>query len=408
VLHDPARHEPLGAPEWDAEVARQAIDRIVHDAEQRYTRESAWPLHPLDADGGAKEPAFDLYGGALGVAWALHYLDALGAAQLHRSYRDELATLRSRNRARLGPDQLGSFLAGDTGALLVDLALARSEGRSDDHTADELAALIAGNLDHPVRELMHGSPGTMLAALFLHEHRRDPRWATHFVATARKLWSQLEWSPDFRCRYWTQQLGRHRCTYLGAVHGFAATAAVIIRGRHLLGADEWSEWQRCIVETMRATVEREGDRLNWRPFLYPENGVAYPPKRLMQVCHGAPGIVIDLAGLPTDALDAELVAAGEAIWEAGPLRKGSGLCHGTGGNGYAFLRLFDRTGDERWLARGRAFAMHAIAQMEAQAYQYGQLRYSLWTGDPGLAIYLWDCLRGAGSFPTVDCFFAGE
>jgi len=52
--------------------------------------------------------------------------------------------------------------------------------------------------------------------------------------------------------------------------------------------------------------------------------------------------------------------------------------------------------------------MHAIAQTEAHAHQHGQLRYSLWTGDPGLAIYLWDCLRGAGTFPTLDAFFPPE
>jgi len=83
----------------------------------------------------------------------------------------------------------------------------------------------------------------------------------------------------------------------------------------------------------------------------------------------------------------------------------SNLCHGTGGNGYAFLKLYQRTGDANWLQRARAFAMHGIAQTEVDAQEYGQMRYSLWTGDPGLAIYLWDCLRGRADFPTLDVFF---
>ena len=29
-------------------------------------------------------------------------------------------------------------------------------------------------------------------------------------------------------------------------------------------------------------------------------------------------------------------------------------------------------------------------------------RYSLWTGDAGLAIYLWHCISGEPHFPTVD------
>ena len=53
------------------------------------------------------------------------------------------------------------------------------------------------------------------------------------------------------------------------------------------------------------------------------------------------------------------------MWEAGPLAKGYGLCHGTAGNGYAFLALHRRTGDARWLERARAFAMHAIGQQAA-------------------------------------------
>jgi predicted esterase len=109
--------------------------------------------------------------------------------------------------------------------------------------------------------------------------------------------------------------------------------------------------------------------------------------------------------LPSHALDAELLAAGRAVWSAGPLAKGSNLCHGTGGNGYAFLKLYERTRDATWLDRARAFAMHGIGQTDAHARRYGQMRYSLWTGDLGFAVYLWDCIRGAAAFPTLDTFF---
>ncbi len=63
----------------------------------------------------------------------------------------------------------------------------------------------------------------------------------------------------------------------------------------------------------------------------------------MHFCHGAPGFVICLADLPGQALDDLLLKAGQAIWAAGPLRKGSNLCHGTGGKGHAFLQLWRRT-----------------------------------------------------------------
>jgi DUF1680 family protein len=84
--------------------------------------------------------------------------------------------------------------------------------------------------------------------------------------------------------------------------------------------------------------------------------------------------------------------------------KGAGLCHGTGGNGFAFLKLFERTGDDRWLDRARRFAMHAIEQVERARETYGRGRYTLWTGDVGAALYLQSCLDVDAAFPTIDFF----
>jgi hypothetical protein len=76
--------------------------------------------------------------------------------------------------------------------------------------------------------------------------------------------------------------------------------------------------------------------------------------------------------------------------------------HGTAGNGYAFLKLYRRTGDPMWLERARLFAMHAITQWDRMIQTHGRGRYTLWTGDPGLAVYLWHCVTGADSLPALD------
>ena len=34
------------------------------------------------------------------------------------------------------------------------------------------------------------------------------------------------------------------------------------------------------------------------------------------------------------------IKAGELVWERGLLKKGNGLCHGSAGNGYAFIHLY--------------------------------------------------------------------
>lgn len=401
TLHDPARHQPLRAVAWSADRARDAITRIVRDTEDRYSDARFWPLHPRDADG--EDPArivTPLYHGACGVVWALHYLQGVGAANLARRYEGELGRLLDRNRDWLGDAaerERASFLMGET-----PIRMMRFDASPSDAEARALEDLIAGNVEHPARELMWGSPGTLLAARFLHERTGDARWATLFRRTAATLWQQLERSPRRDCSVWTQHLYGHRAAYLGAVHGFVATALPLLHGRHLLGDDEWAAWERCIVETVRRNAERSGDRVNWPPAL-DASGVG---KWLVQVCHGSPGFVVCLADWPTSALDDLLLAAGESIWHAGPLVKGSNLCHGTGGNGYALLKLHARTGDAKWLERARAFAMHGIMQTDEEAARHGRMRYSLWTGDLGFAIYLWDCIRATPRYPTLDVFYA--
>jgi hypothetical protein len=141
-----------------------------------------------------------------------------------------------------------------------------------DHCALRLSELIEGNLEHATRELLWGSPGTMLAALFLHRATGEASWAEQFTRTARKLWSQLLWSDEEQCHYWMQNLYGHRSTYLDAVHGFVATAAVVIAGRDLLTPAEWQAWSDCIVNTVLRTAEWEGPLVNWRAHLASPRG----------------------------------------------------------------------------------------------------------------------------------------
>lgn len=398
MLFSPERHESLSTEAWDEDRAMSLIRRIVKDTESRFQPDRFWPSHPNDSADAS--PAYMLYFGACGVLWALKYLQSVGAADLQRDYAPYVPSLLVPNRLAMGHDNetaFGAYLMGDTSILMLDYW-----HRPTTETASEIHRLLAATITHPSRELMWGAPGTLLAALFMHQRTGDPRWADLYRETARLLWSQLEWSNDFNCQYWTQDLYGRKSTYLDAVHGFVATAVPLIQGRHLLDAGEWTAWQQCIARTIRQTAEWDGPLVNWRAQL----SSAVGGLKLVQFCHGAPGFVICLADFPDASLDDLLLAGAETTWQAGPLRKGSNLCHGTGGNGYAFLKLFRRFHDPKWLDRARAFAMHGIAQTEADLAAFGQMRYSLWTGDLGFAIYLWDCIHGGDRFPTLDVFFA--
>lgn len=398
MLFDSHRHETLHATPWDEAHARSAIERIVDDTVSRFSTEALWPVHPLDFPD-ANDPLRMLYFGAAGVIWGLDHLHREGAAVQPPDFTRAMAGLLEANRAAIRPFNMGtdSLLMGDTGILLLDWKLSRAT-----EVATDLARAISASQEHPALELMFGEPGTMLASLAMHDWTGEELWADLFRQAAGRLWDNLELDSERCCQLWTQEIMGAKSRQIGAVHGFAANAVPIIRGRHLLTESEWSQWLSCIVETITATALREDGLTNW-----PQSVGEHRPGRtdlLVQHCHGAPGVVNCLAGLPEAGLGELLEEAGELTWAAGPVSKGATLCHGTAGNGYAFLKLFRRTGDSLWLDRARAFAMHAIKQSEQHFTEFGHRRYSLWTGDLGLAIYLWSCIDANDQFPTMDVF----
>lgn len=398
-LFDPDRHEPLCGAQWDAARARDAIRVIVADMEDALGSGIVWPWHPLD-DVKEREPEHKShYLGASGALWAMWYLEQKGAVTLRTRPPELIGRI---DQAYLADPDTGevvpSFFLGEVGILLV---LWRLTGSGE--SADRLFAAIKRNIPNPVNEALWAAPGTMVGALHMLDWTGERRWHDLYLENVEQLWRTWLPSEHAPCHLWTQDLYGSIVQLLGSGHGFAGNAYPLLRGASLLG-DERREalYDRC-VETLRATAMIEGDCANWPPGV----GPARPgrTKMLVQWCHGAPGIVTGLADFPAGRspdMDALLVQAGNTTWNAGPLAKGFGLCHGTAGNGYAFLKLHRRTGDPAWLERARSFAMHATAQSEQMRQEYGRGRYSLWTGDPGLAVYLWHCVNGSAGLPGLD------
>lgn len=239
----------------------------------------------------------------------------------------------------------------------------------------------------------------MLAAIHMAEMTLESRWRALFETQAALLLADLEDTPQGSL--WTQDLYGERDCWLGPVHGFAGNVIPLLRGWNWLTPTQQAQVAEFVPKTLEANAWRSDVGTNWGA----RSKRANPP-RMCQHCHGAPGMVTTFADAPfaTPELAALLLDAGRFTWAAGPLTKGSNLCHGTGGNGYAFLKLYRRTNDPIWLDRARQFAMTAIVQYRDAQLAVGRGRYSLWTGDVGLAIYLWDCITGEPRFPTIDVF----
>ena len=364
MLFQPEAHEALAGESWSAERARTAIAAIVADAESAF--DDGWPVHPQDdGDDLATTRPRSVYLGGAGVVAALDRLARRGFVALKRDYvpylehsLDAPTDFRDENVER-------SLWAGETGVRLVLQRLAPSQANRE-----RLSELIAANEQDERCDLMWGSPGTILAGREL-----------GLDVSASVDWLLAQRDVD---GLWTQRLHGRSSQGLGPAHGFAG--CVLALGD-----------VAAVSETLQPFAVEDHGLVNWLPYAGMERLDAHRDGEIRtQWCHGAPGIVATLAPL----LDEELaVGGGELTWRAGPLRKGANLCHGTAGNGYAFLALLARTGDEMWLTRARAFAMHAVAQVERSRSDDGRGRYTLWTGDPGTALYLADCIDGAGELP---------
>ena len=385
MLFTPEAHEALVDEPWSAERSRAAIASIVADTESAF--DDGWPTHPMDAEdeNEARTRFRTVYLGGAGVVDALHRLERRGFVELHRDYVPYLEHSLEAQPDFPDYDPERSLWMGETGIRLVLQQLSPST-----ENADRLAELIAANAEDERCEVMWGSPGTMLAAAAMYELTGEARWLELWRESAE--WLREAWDPD--TGLWTQHLYGRVYQSFGPAHGFAGCMLALARD-----ADQELH-RRAAVATARYAIEEDG-LANWPPTS--DEGLVHKRSGLIRVqwCHGAPGVVASLASFAPGDEEHEglLRAGGELTWRAGPLAKGANLCHGTAGNGYAFLALLERTGDELWLTRARAFAMHAAAQVEQSRSQYGRGRYTLWSGDLGTALYLADCIDGRGNLP---------
>jgi hypothetical protein len=349
TLFRPEKFERLTDEPWDAERVRARIREIATHAEA--------------------EPG-DLYFGAAGTALALDRLRRRG----HADVEIDLSPTLEQWRPDEGED--ASLFFGEPGVLLVAYRLAPSTD-----LADRLYAHVRSNASNQANEVMWGAAGTMLAAHAMHAWTGDGRWRDAWAESADELRRRRDDDG-----LWTQLLPRRESRVIGAAHGAVSNELALLQG-------DPDEDPSPVAAMLERTAVVEGELANW-PTTEGQGLVEPDGDIRVQWCHGAPGIVATTASYLPEEL---LLAGAELTWRAGPHGKGPGLCHGTAGNGYALLKTFERTGDERWLDRARRFAVHALGQLDRE-----DRGHSLWNGDVGVALYAADCLEARADVPVLD------
>jgi hypothetical protein len=390
TLYRPETFEPLTEAPWDESRVRDGIRDVVADTDDALRGPKLlWRAHDWDR-WQSTSPQKNLYVGAAGVLWALDQLRQRGYAETTLDVAD--LAVRNLELFRARPDYIkvmtlpeprdSSLLLGEAGILLVAWRLAPR-----DELADALYDRVRANVDNDAHEVMWGVPGTLIAARAMYEWTGDERWSHAWHESAEAFLARR----DDDC-LWTNHLYGQVYKSLTPPHGLVGNVQALtpLLDEHLANA-----LRREAAAILADTVVREGGLANWPPQPRPE--LPGPDGQIrVQWCAGSPGIVIGA----WDYLDEDLLLAGaELPWHAGPsnLDKGPGICHGTAGNGYAFLKAFARTGDEQWLDRARRFAMHALEQIKRLPG-----RYSLWTGNLGVALYVADCIDARTQYPFME------
>jgi len=142
--------------------------------------------------------------------------------------------------------------------------------------------------------------------------------------------------------------------------------------------------------------------------LYDDTGAS--GDRLVQWCHGAPGLIMMLCQAYCIYGDAtfleEAEKAGQVVWERGLLRKGFGTCHGTSGSGFSLLSLFRASKKEIWLFRALKMGEFGLDyQAVEEKYQSSppDNPYSLFQGMSGFICFYLSLLEPSQShFPAFE------
>src|SRR3954451_19319997 len=186
MLYEPTKFDALIDEPWVPARVEDAIAAIVADADAAFDPTTLWPAHEWDA----REkplPLSGLYVGAAGVVWALDELRRSGHAE--SSCDLAAAVVRAVEFERARPDfsadehyRAGALMSGETGALLVAFRLT-----SAPPLADDVHALVRGNVDSPTDDISWGAPGTLLAGLAMGEWTGERRWEEAARESARAL-----------------------------------------------------------------------------------------------------------------------------------------------------------------------------------------------------------------------------
>ncbi|XP_040209102.1 lanC-like protein 2 [Rana temporaria] len=318
---------------------------------------------------------------------------------LQRSLDYVKRVLRNLNGRRV------TFLCGDAGPLAVG-AVVHHKLQNHTESKDCIARLlqlhrgvVSTDPELP-DELLYGRAGYLYALLYVNSEIGPD---TVPQATIKELVDAIlesgknlskEENKTERCPLLYQW---HKKQYVGAAHGLAGIYYMLMQPLAKVEQDTLTELVKPCIDYVRHKKFRSGN--------YPSS-LSNETDRLVHWCHGAPGVIHMLIQAHKLFKDEkylkDAMECSDVIWQRGLLRKGYGICHGTSGNGYAFLSLYHHTQDRKYLYRACKFAEWCL-DYGKHGCRIPDRPYSLFEGMAGAIHFLSDVLTPETSrFPAFE------
>uniref|UniRef100_A0A8V0XU90 LanC-like protein 2 n=1 Tax=Gallus gallus TaxID=9031 RepID=A0A8V0XU90_CHICK len=282
-----------------------------------------------------------------------------------------------------------TFLCGDAGPLAVGAVVyhvLKNESESKECVARLLQlqrTVISMDAELP-DELLYGRAGYLYALLYLNtEIASDTvpqsiiKEVIDAIIESGKNFSKEERKTE-RCPLLYQW---HRKQYVGAAHGVAGIYYMLMQPTANVDQETLTELVKPSIDYVRHKKFRSGN--------YPSS-LSNETDRLVHWCHGAPGVIHMLMQayktFKEDKYLKDAMECSDVIWQRGLLRKGYGICHGTAGNGYSFLSLYNLTQDKKYLYRACKFAEWCL-EYGAHGCRIPDRPYSLFEGKVWLELF---------------------
>jgi hypothetical protein len=425
MSHSASRHYPnpattgagsassKAAPSAEEKQKEAAIDDLVkrHLPGLLEAIQVDFPLRSQSAVSDADREDPTAYEGDAGIAWMFLQLDA---AQLGSSYRKEALQYAVQAAKIYEAEQAGSrhpprvtFYCGAGGIYSILTLAILVNGSSDGKAAIQQLLSLKNQVQSKELpdEILYGRAGYMHSLLLVQAHI-NKSGSSELKEALPALRSAIDETFDAiiargcafkdkssRCpMMWSW----HDSKYLGGAHGVTGILYMLLqcRWRFEASAAKSAELRSLVLSTLDYCLSI---RLPSGNFPSSEKD-SEPSDRLVQWCHGAPGLALaclqahEVLGEKKYVQPAQEL--GEVIWERGLLRKGIGLCHGIGGNALVFLKLLAATGDAKYLCYASSFARFALESSHAaELAEQPDEPSSLGNGRAGFVCFLAEAMK---------------